>query len=113
MSTHDDDDEDPCPSLPESFVNFIREAVREVQQESAKKRERTIMETDAGIHEMWSLLDSLTPRQLVSLRWILHLGSDMTPSALFIDGQIVSILRTVHGVDPETGLTVLEQFTQR
>ncbi len=73
------------------------------------EHQRQCLDTEARTNRMNRLLDSLSVEGLLALRDILHYDPS-SPGNNYWDGQIVAILRLVHGVDPETGLTAQEQL---
>ncbi len=83
-----------------AFAFPVPEAVR-----SAHERHR--MEAEDLSARAYRLVDTLTPDQLIGLRFILNQDSESAMNNYW-DGRVVAILRRVHGVDPLTGLTPLE-----
>jgi len=73
------------------------------------EHERAHMAAESRENEVSEFLDSLTVPQLLALRTILNMDN-RSPMNNFHDGQAVSILRCVHGVDPLSGLSPAEQL---
>lgn len=66
-------------------------------------RERRQMEAQDLAAGAYRLVESMTPDQLMGLRWILNQDHD-SASNNYWDGMCVALLRSVHHVDPTTGL---------
>ena len=81
--------------------------LRNLLAQTSAQHEREHMEGMSTQQQIYGLLDSLTVEQLLALRVMLGIDSKSAMCNYF-EGQVVSILRLVHGVDPATGLTPQE-----
>jgi hypothetical protein len=71
--------------------------------------ERCRMEVDAIWNEIAEFLDSLDAKQLTVLRKILG-----APKLVdFFDGMAYTLLRRIHGVDPDTGKSPEEALAEQ
>jgi hypothetical protein len=61
-------------------------------------------EREASVND---LLDSLNVQQLVALRRLLNMDQESAMNN-YVDGQVVTLLRRIHNVDPHTGMTEQE-----
>ena len=93
MTDHDPDDHPP-------LVLDIGGALRAAH-------ERHHMESEDRAASVDRLLDGLNVEQLIALRYLLNQDSKSAMNNYF-DGQVITLLRRVHGVDPVTGLTPIE-----
>jgi hypothetical protein len=71
--------------------------------------DRSHMEVDAGQARIYAFLDDMPIEDLLTLRAILQM-TEKYPN--FIDGMVLTILRAVHHVDPDTGLTKEESLAE-
>lgn len=94
-------DDEHEPEHPLAAILFGAAQSEEAQRRHREAHEREAMARDDYFARLYGFLDELTPDQLVVLRSILNVGSRKTLQ--FIDGQVVSLLRRVHEVDPITG----------
>jgi hypothetical protein len=70
--------------------------------------DRCRMDGAATMLEIYEFLDSLTPRQLAAFRKIVN-----APKLLeYFDGMAHTLLRRVHGVDPDTGRSVEDALVE-
>lgn len=86
----------------------VHVVVPEMLRAAHARREMQVAERSAAIDR---LLDGLGVDGLMAMRTILNQGSP-AESNQFFDGQIRTLLRRVHGVDPDTGMTEQEMLTQ-
>ncbi len=71
--------------------------------------DRCRMEADAARLEVFEFLDSLDARQLIALRRVLN-----SPKLLdYYDGMAHTLLRRIHGVDPDTGKSPEEALAEQ
>lgn len=75
----------------------------------AASHDRHHMSAHDAANRNAAFLDSLNVEQLVALRGILCADNE-SASNNFFDGQVYSILRVVHRVDPYSGRDPLEEF---
>jgi hypothetical protein len=68
-------------------------------QEQKDKEEMTAEEMR---QKRYAFIDGLTPDQLIQLR---HIVNMKRMGLNYLDGMIATLLRVVHGVDPETGIS--------
>lgn len=77
-------------------------ALFEVITGHRKQHERAHMEADRRTMSVDNFMESLTPEQLLALRYVLNAGKP-TKIMQFFDGQAYALLKWKHGVDPHTG----------
>lgn len=74
-----------------------------------KQHDRANIAADANQARIDNFLTSLDVDGLMAMRTILNMGDlGRNPTACFWDGQIVSLLRYGHKVDPDSGRNPLE-----
>lgn len=71
----------------------------------AQAHDRAHLEAVSMIQRIYAFLDSLNVEQLLCLKKILQADGKSYMNNYF-EGQVVTLLRMVHNVDPDTGLTV-------
>lgn len=86
-----------------------RLVVAQVLGGQERARDRAQMASEQSELEINDLLDALKPDQLLTLRRILNLGQRMID---YTDGQVATILRVVHRVDPATGRSLDAPFEE-
>jgi hypothetical protein len=74
--------------------------------------DRARMEAEVQQATVYRFLDELAPEQLVALRMILNQDSKSAMNNYW-DGQVATLLRRIHGVDPWTGLTPQEAIERQ
>ena len=95
MSEHEHDDE-PAFGIAIPIPACVRQA-----------HDRQHMKAEDRAAAVDRLLDGLDVEQLLALRTILNLANPERMNQ-YIDGQVVTLLRRIHGVDSSTGLTPQE-----
>jgi hypothetical protein len=92
-----DDDEQPAMGL---FAGPISELFESQQ----KAQDRRHMAVEVVMTEIYEFLDGLSVTQLLALRRVLNLGDGSEcANNNYIDGQIITLLRRVHNVNPLSG----------
>lgn len=92
-----------------SFEGFGIPIPAGIIDELKKQHDRAHMSAEANQARIDRFLTELDVDGLLALRTILNMGDlDKNPTACFWDGQILSLLRYVHKVDPYTGRDPLD-----
>lgn len=96
---------------PESFGGFFETILPPELLAAAKaEHEKTHMRAEELGLQVENLIDTLTPDQLLVMRKILR----MRRQALYhLDGQIMTVMRISHHVDPETGESLMARLESR
>ncbi len=81
---------------------------------SPDERDRRRMQGEELRQRVTNFLDTATAEQLLALRVILNMGRGDAAglSNEFFDGQIVTILRVVHQVNPDTGKSYADELLE-
>ncbi len=67
------------------------------------------MHRDALEQQIYDFIDGLSAKQASTLRRVLNMDQKSVMNQYY-DGQLVGLLRYVHHVDPETGLSPTEEL---
>lgn len=74
----------------------------ETAEEFAAAVDKVQMKTQDEDHDIQAWLRLAKPEELRVVRTLLRRAAGDLESYAFIDGQIVAVMRHVHGVDPDT-----------
>jgi hypothetical protein len=99
---HEPNDEQPHVH---AFAIPVPESIR-------RERDRERMEAEERLASVDRFLDSLNVEQLMALRYVLNQDKASAMNNYF-DGQVVTLMRRVHGVDAVTGLTPQQAFERQ
>jgi hypothetical protein len=100
MADNDDQNDDREPHLHGFAMRVPEGLIRAMEHE----HDRAHMEVESFQQRIFSFFDSLNVEQLMTMRTILNADAKSWANNYF-EGQVVTILRLIHGVDPDTGLT--------
>lgn len=95
-----DDNERPDDDF--SVHGFAMPLPASLLRSLSASHDRAHMEVDAGQARIYRFLDGMSIEDLLTLRAVLQM-TEKYPN--FIDGMVLTLLRSVHHVDPETGLS--------
>jgi hypothetical protein len=96
MPSSDDDDQLP--------MGLFAGPISELLETQQKAHDRRHMALDVVMTEVYNFLDGLNVTQLLAMRRILNLGDGgECVNNNYIDGQVITLLRRVHNVNPSTG----------
>lgn len=104
MASEDEPDMGNAEDAPGGF-GFAIPVPPEMAEALGRMHDRAHMHAEARTQAIYSLLDRLPPDDLLTLRDILRAPRSARNR---IDGQVVSIMRVVHHVDPYTARPELE-----
>lgn len=99
------DDNTPDDDGPRGFGISIPMPAQIVQALAAE-HDRAHMSAEDRTARVEQFIDGLDVEGLLALRTILNAGGDAKrhwAMSQYLDGQVVTLLRRVHGVNPETG----------
>lgn len=97
MTDHNDDNDNPT-----SFGGFAFPMPPELAQQMRRHHDMHQMASEDRTLRIFRFLDTLDAEALMTLRMILNQDSASAVNNYF-DGMVVTLLRRVHHVDPDTG----------